>query len=747
MNDRTVFIMFRARTLACLGLLSIVVGCEPGAQRRAAAPSIADPVFLEQYAATYRFRLGKPSSINVTRDGDAVLFLRSEARSFVRNLYSFDVATRKETVLLTAEQILAGTEEELSVEEKARRERMRLAARGIATYDLSNDGKRMLVPLSGRLFVVERADALVKELRSDAGYPIDPQFSPDASKVTCVRNGDVYVIDIAQGKEIRLTTKTSDTITNGEAEFIAQEEMSRYHGTWWSPDGTRLVYQQTDTAGLEIFHILDPMHPEKAPQTWPYPRAGKKNATVRLGIIPAVGGKTTWIEWDHARYPYLATVKWTDHGPLTLVVQNREQTEAAVLVVDDRSGKSTLLFKEHDAAWLNIDQDVPRWLPEGRGFLWTTERRGTGQLELRKSNGELLYAVTPQENGYGGLLDVDVDSGEVFVSASRDPTERHIVRTRLFDPRSVPVAVTREPGVHRATFSKGHGVFVQTSSTPDGKTRWLVRRRDGSEIGELRSVAETPPFTPNVELVTVGDDRRYHALVIRPRNVEAGRKYPVIVYVYAGPQWAVVSRDPSNYLVQQWIADHGYIVVALDGRGTPGRGRAWERAIQGSFIDLPLADQVAGLQALGSRFAELDLGRVGIYGWSFGGYFSAMAVMRRGDVYHAGVAGAPVADWLDYDTHYTERYLGLPDANADGYKESSVLTYAEKLERPLLIIHGTADDNVYFTHALKISDALFRAGKQHDFLPLSNFTHMVPDPLVTTRLYTRIVEHFDQHLR
>jgi dipeptidyl-peptidase-4 len=265
--------------------------------------------------------------------------------------------------------------------------------------------------------------------------------------------------------------------------------------------------------------------------------------------------------------------------------------------------------------------------------------------------------------------------------------------------------------------------------------------------GKLTNVAEKPPFVPEVELAVVGDEPRLHAALIRPRNFDAMRRYPVVVNIYGGPTLQMVTLDRRRHLLNQWIADHGFIVVAIDNRGTPARNRPWERAIKGNFIELPLADQVRGLAALGEKYRELDLSRVGIYGWSFGGYASAMAVMQRPDVFHVGVAGAPVVDWADYDTHYTERYLGLPADNPSGYHASSVLTYADRLRRPLLIIHGTADDNVYFLHSMKLCDALFRAGRPYDFLPLAGFTHMVPDPLITQRLYGRIVDYFVEHLK
>jgi dipeptidyl-peptidase-4 len=233
---------------------------------------------------------------------------------------------------------------------------------------------------------------------------------------------------------------------------------------------------------------------------------------------------------------------------------------------------------------------------------------------------------------------------------------------------------------------------------------------------------------------------------VRPADYRPGTAYPVIVSVYGGPHSQQVTQAGRNYLLEQWLADHGFMVVSIDGRGTPARGRAWERALKGNLIDSPLADQVEALHALGASHPELDLTRVGIYGWSFGGYFAAMATLRRPDVFRAGVAGAPVTDWRDYDTHYTERYMDLPDSNAEGYRAASTLTYADRLERPLLIAHGTADDNVFFLNSMKLCDALFRAGKPFEFLPLTGFTHMVPDPLVTARLYQRIAEFLEDHV-
>ena len=251
----------------------------------------------------------------------------------------------------------------------------------------------------------------------------------------------------------------------------------------------------------------------------------------------------------------------------------------------------------------------------------------------------------------------------------------------------------------------------------------------------------------NLELTTVTGEHMYHAAVIRPNDFERGRQYPVILSVYGGPHAQMVSASSRRYILQQWFANQGFIVVCIDGRGTPNRGRLWERAIVGNFIDLPLDDQVTALQLLGARYPEMDMSRVGVYGWSFGGYFSAMAVMRRPDIFDVGIAGAPVADWEDYDTHYTERYIGLPQENPEGYRASNVLTWAPDLQRPLLIIHGTADDNVYFTHALKMSNVLVQEGIPHEFMPLSGMTHMVADPDIVIPMYERMIGFLTKHLQ
>ncbi|QOI99827.1 MAG: DPP IV N-terminal domain-containing protein [Phycisphaeraceae bacterium] len=723
----------------------------PPASGAGADPALRNTEFLEQFALTYRFSAGTPRSITVTPDGSAVLFLRSGPRSVVQNLYEFDTATGAERVVLTADQILRGGEETLSAEELARRERLRMTSRGIASFQLSKDGSRILIPLSGRLYVVERAGGRVTELPDGGGFPIDPTFSPDGDRVAVVRDSDLYVIDLATLRQIRLTTRPRETIEHGVAEFVAQEEMDRHRGYWWSPDGRSIAYTEVDTEGLERFTIADPMDPSKPAQTWPYPRPGKPNAKVRLGVIPAEGGATTWTatgtlggggEWE-----YLARVAWDENSPLTVTLQNREQTVMLAATVDPATGSLTPVRTERDPAWVNIHQSIPKWLPARGGYLWITERGGSNALVWSRGVEEFTLASPSVE----GLIAVDEERGTAYISAGPDPTEVHVWAVPLVS-RIAPRALTQGRGVHGAVFGKNFQTFVVSASTLDGRRSWDVYT-DGQRVGSLSSAAEPAPFMPMVELASVGVDPEFRAALIRPRDFDPSRRYPVLCNIYAGPTTTTVTTNLHAYLLDQWFADQGFVVVRIDNRGTTRRGRDWERAVKemsangkGNLIDLYLADQTAALAMLGARYRELDLARVGVYGWSFGGYYAAMAASRRPDVYHAAAAGAPVCSWEDYDTHYTERYLGTPQTNPEGYKASDVLTHLAGLRVPLLLIHGTADDNVYFMHSLKMADTLFRAQRPFEFLVLPGFTHMVPDPIVTRSLYGRMAGFFRQTL-
>ncbi len=707
-------------------------------------PIPLDANFLKDYAATRGFRLGRPAGLQVTPAGDAVLFLRSGPRSPRQALFLHDVEHGTTREWITPDSLLGGRQEDLSPEEKARRERMRMTAGGIATFQLSEDGAQVLVPLGERLFLVERATGSARELRTD-GPAFDPKLSPDARWVGFIRDHDVWVHEIGKDRNRRITRGGTEAVSHGEAEFVAAEEMYRYTGWWWAPDSRSILFEEVDARGVEEWFVADPAHPEQAPRPQFYPRPGHSNVVARLGIISIRGGRPVWVDWDTARLPYFTRADWHRQGGLTICVQSRDQREVRLLRVDPGRGTTTPLVTEGDPLWVNLDPQMPRWLEDGSGFLWTTERTGAWQLELHHPDGSLDHVLTPSTIGYQGFCAIDNARHQVVYAASQDPTQTQIWRASLNS--GVPERLTMAAGVHSAVFARNAPVWVLTSATPDSMPRSFVRHGNRGESTELPSVAEEPGFQPGAESLFLETDPGFYAEVIRPRQFRAGQRYPVLVDVYGGPHANVVQASMATRLLPQWLADRGFIVVSLDNRGTPRRGRDWERSIYQRFAEVPLEDQVAGLKALGARFPELDLQRVGIVGWSFGGYMSALAVLRRPDVFRAAVAGAPVTDWMDYDTHYTERYLGVPKPGESVYAANSLIDLAAHLDRPLLILHGTGDDNVFFRHSLKLAGALFRAGRPFEILPLPGLTHMVPDPVMMERQWGRTAEFFLRHLR
>jgi dipeptidyl-peptidase-4 len=717
-----------------------------------ADPESADLRYFRELVETRNYSLGQPVSPQITPDGKAVVFLRGGARDPVLRLYEFTIADTKLREILTPEKLLQGAEEKLSAEERSRRERDRQSLKGFTSFQLSKDGTKLLVALSSKLYVISRADGRVAELPGK-GW-LDPHFSPDGRSVAAVSGGELHVIDLEKLTEAALTSGANETVQHGTAEFVAQEEMDRHEGFWWSPDSKSIAYQETDNSGVESRFIADPLHPETTPAKNFYPRPGTQNAKVRLGIISAGGGETRWVEWDREKYPYLTRVVWKeDTAPLCILVQNRVQQEELLLSVDPKTGATRELLRETDPAWLNLDQKpMPIWLKDifsgvdGRQFLWSTERNGSWQIELRRVDGALVRAVTPPDFQLEELLDVNDSDRTIVVSGGPDSRERHLFRFSI-DEKAPPQQLTRNPGRHLALFGDNKETFLHRFDLLDGRSGWeVVRSPDAKPVVALPSVAEQPSSLPKVELVRTDGPRPMDGAIVRPRDFKKDTRYPVILDVYAGPHHKQVIAQPDRYMIDQWMADRGYIVVALDGRGTPGHGRDWERAIRGNLIKAALEDQVAGLEALAQREPAMDLKRVGVVGWSFGGYFSAMTVMQKPDVFRCAVVGAPVVTWENYDTFYTERYLGLPSENAEAYRASNVLTYAKDLRRPLLLIHGLTDDNVYAQHSMQLADALFNAGKSFNFLPLLG-THMVSEPILRLRRQTRIMEFFDAELK
>jgi dipeptidyl-peptidase 4 len=686
--------------------------------------------FPGQHARTRGFTLGAPRGFAVAADGGRVTFLRSLAGDdAVNRLWALDLdaAGAARPRLVADPAALLAEPESLPPAERARRERTRERAGGIVAYATDRDLTVAAFALSGRLFVADlRPGGQVGEVAT-AGPVLDPRPDPLGRRVAYVTGGALRVVELDPARpgdrQVAAERPLDPEVTWGLAEFIAAEEMGRDRGYWWDPEGRRLAVARVDTSAVQRFHLADPANPLLEPVVLRYPAAGTANAEVRLFVADLDGGRVE-VAWDRAALPYLVQVVWQPEGPLALLLQSRDQTRMRLLAADPATGATSPLAEADDPAWLEIVGGVPAWLAGGR-LVGTADDAACDTRRLTIDG----RPVTP-----AGLQVLDVvhaGGDQVLLRGGEDPTEVHV--WRLHAAAGANPALTRlsgAAGVHQA--SAGGDTVVLASAGLDHHGSQVSVHRGGRRVAAIASLAETPVLRPSVRLLRLGGQALRGALLLPP--APAAGPLPVLLDPYGGPHSRRVLASRDGFLVQQWFAEQGFAVLVADGRGTPGRGPAWERALRGDLAGPVLEDQVQALHAAAAEHPQLDLGRVAIRGWSFGGYLAALAVLRRPEVFHAAIAGAPVTDWRLYDTHYTERYLGDPAADPEPYRRSSLLADAAGLRRPLLLVHGLADDNVVAAHTLRLSGLLLAAGRPHCVLPLSGVTHMTPQRLVAENL-------------
>jgi dipeptidyl-peptidase 4 len=720
--------------------------------------------FPRQAGRTAGFTLGAPRSFRLSPDGQTVVFLRSKGGTdSVTCLWALDVATGTERLIADPAHLgMAGAEDDPI--EKARRERVREHAGGIVGYSTDAACTMASFILAGRVYLAEisapadragfpggglSAPGTVRELATSTPAA-DPRPDPAGRVIAYVSAGVLRVHDIATGEDRAIADpEGADGVSYGLAEFIAAEEMDRNRGYWWAPDGSAILTARVDETPVQVWHIADPANPATQPRAVRYPAAGTPNAIVSAHIATLDGGLTA-IEWDRTSFPYLVTATWDEpaedkgrkrgaSGQPFLVVSSRSQREMRVLAVDPVTGSTSLVLADTDPSWVDIVPGVPATTADGR-LVWTADIDGAKRL-ITGSPAEHAAGTaeirTPESLNVRAVLGVDGE--EILVSAYGD------------DPASICLWTVGPTGLARVSPADGAydgqlagGTLLlagRTLNTTGATVRVLQAEAAGdhkiwAEMADIASLAETPELPVPKPMLTwsAGPSRVRTAIVLPSWHEPGSGKLPVLCDPYGGPHGKRVIAARGAYLSPQWFAEQGFAVVIADGRGTPGRGPAWDRAVTGDLAEPVLDDQVDALHSAAEQCSDLDLSRVGIRGWSFGGYLAALAVLRRPEVFHAAVAGAPPTDWRLYDTCYTERYLGLPDEQPEVYARNSLLADAPKLTRPLLLIHGLADDNVAVAHTLRLSSALLAAGRAHSVLPLSGVTHMASQEEVAENL-------------
>jgi len=689
--------------------------------------------FPRQSARTQRFTLGAPRNITVAPTGERIAFLRSGGpEDPVTALWVLDLPDGEERCVADPRLLLADGIDDLPAEERARRERAREAAAGVTAY--ATDKAHVVAggALAGQLVVADLVTGTAQIL-DVPGPVIDPRPDPTGQRVAWVDGRALWIAELDDPAAARVLAADDDPeVRWGVAEFIAAEEMDRDRGYWWAPDGSALLAARVDDTPVDRWWIADPARPEQAPTQVAYPAAGTANSDVSAWIL-GLDDTRCGVSWDREAWPYLAAAAWDDHGPL-IAVHPRNQRAIDVHAVDAATGGTSLLFTDQDDAWVERAPGTPARLGDGR-LVMCSDRGGSRQLLVDG------HAVTPDDMQVRAVVHVGPDEVLFTANPIDDATGALVWR---WSSGGVE-ALTSGDGVHTA-IAGGHTLVVQSVSIDVKGTTVTVLTppasgpRRGPQAGppapvvrRPRSLAATPLIRPNVAIHHLGE-RRLATAILLPERHPPGVPLPVLLDPYGGPHAQRVLQARGAFISSQWFAEQGFAVVVVDGRGTPGRGAAWERAVRGDLAGPVLEDQLDALAAAAEIEPALDLTRVAIRGWSFGGYLAALAVLRHPDVVHAAIAGAPVTDWRLYDTFYTERYLGHPDTDAAAYEGSSVLADAWRLSRPLLLIHGLADDNVVSAHTLQLSAALLEAGRPHQVLPLTGVTHMASQEEVAENL-------------
>jgi len=674
----------------------------------------------------------------VAPDGSRVTFLRGKDSD--RNqldLWSYDIGSGQTRLLVDSKVVLPGSET-LSDAEKARRERQRIAAMtGIVDYQWSPDAQRLLFPLGGELYLYDlrqQGAAAVRQLTHGEGFATDAKLSPQGGFVSFIRDRNLWVIDLASGTPLQLTHDGSATIGNGVAEFVADEEMDRHTGYWWAPDDSAIAFARIDESPVPVQQRYEMYADRTEVVEQRYPAAGDANVQVRLGVIaPKADARPRWVDLGSEQDIYLARVDWRDPQHLTFQRQSRDQKQLALVETTLASGQQRVLVRETSPTWVPLHNSL-RFLADG-SLLWSSERSGFQHLYRIDRNGAAT-ALTEGPWPVDELLAVDESAGKVYFRAGMDsPRESQIYVVPL--QGGTPQRLSKAPGMHSASFARNAAVYVDSWSNTTTPPQIELFRANGEKIATLVDNDLADPQHPYARYraaqlpvefgtLTAADGRTpLHYSLIRPAGFDPGKRYPVAVYVYGGPAAQTVTDSwpgRGDHLFNQYLAQHGYVVFSLDNRGTPRRGRDFGGALYGRQGTVEVDDQLRGVAWLKQQ-PWVDPARIGVQGWSNGGYMTLMLLAKASDHYACGVAGAPVTDWGLYDSHYTERYMDLPGNNPEGYRQARVLTHVDGLRSRLLLVHGMADDNVLFTNSTALMSALQKRGQPFELMTYPGAKH------------------------
>jgi dipeptidyl-peptidase-4 len=700
-----------------------------------------------------------PKSLKFSPDGSRVTYLKGKSDDLYRyDLWEYNLGTQQHKLLVDSQVLFSGPEN-LSDEEKARRERQRIYGVGIMEYQFSQDGSALLFPLNGDIYYYHLANKLAKRLTDTKDFETDVKFSPKGNFVSFIREQNIYIQNIMSGDERQLTKDGAGTIKNGMSEFVAQEEMSRMTGYWWSPDEKTIAFLRVDESPVQTV-IRNEIYAEKIELIEQrYPATGTNNVKIQLAITDVKGKKTRFIDIGDNEDIYIPRVKWfNDSSHLSYQLQSRDQKKLTLKAYQLKKRRQKTLLTETSEQWINLHKDLI-FLNDNKTFIWASERDGFKHLYHYTLDGELIAQLTQGNWVVDSIANIDEKNGWLYFTGRADtPLERHLYRVPLSGKSPEQVQrISQRNGFHNISFSQKSGTYIDTFSNINTPTQVSLHANNGQHIMWLAENAITTkhpvaPFfndlvSPEFGSLTADDGKTdlFYKLY-KPKNMQPGKKYPVIVRVYGGPHAQRVTNRWQGADMTQYMLQQGYIVYQLDNRGSNYRGTAFEFPIYEELGNVEVNDQITGVKYL-HTLPYVDKERIGIYGHSYGGYMALMTMFKAGNYFKAGVSGAPVTDWLLYDTHYTERYLNHPKVNAKGYQNSSVFPYVSGLSGPLMVYHGMADDNVLFTNTTKLMKALQDQQKLFELMTYPGSKHSMRGEKVKKHLNKSIMNFFDRHFK
>ena len=734
-----------------LGLaLSSVATAAMAADKSPAAPG---DLTLQRVFGSPDLSGSRPRALRLSPDGLLLTFLKPRADEKERlDLWARDTRTGAERMLVDSKKV--GTGAELSEAEKMQRERARIGgSKGIVSYDWAPDGKTILVPLDGDLYLAT-LDGKTRRLTNTTDGELNPVVSPAGGFVSFVRDQNLFAQPLAGGEARAVTTEGGGTVHFGEAEFVAQEEMYRRTGYWWSPDDRYIAVERFDEKPVHVFTRASIGASGTSTYDQRYPGAGTPNALVDLYVMKPDGSGKVKVDLGNDPDIYLARVNWTPDGR-TLLVQreSRDQKTLDMLRVDPETGKSTVMFTERSGAksWLNLSDDY-RPMKDG-GLIWRSERDGFGHLYLFK-NGKWTQ-LTKGPWVVTNLVGVDEAKGRIWLTGTKDDAlEQHLYSLDIARP-NVLTRLT-EPGYTNSASmdDKASRLIVSRSSSTQPSQIYLADEA-GKRIDWINQNAVAPghPYYPYLAshqptkfgTIKAEDATTLYWEMITPK-LEPGKKYPVFFQHYGGPGTGQQVTHGWQGTLPQYLVDQGWIFFQIDNRGSYNRGKAFEDHIYHAMGTVEVADQLAGANYLKS-LPFVDGGKIATYGWSYGGYMSLKMLEKTPGVYAAAVSGAPVSDWQLYDTHYTERYLGDPAKDPKSYASSGAWADSSKITDPLLLIHGMSDDNVFLDNSLKVIAEMQKTDTPFEMMLYPGYTHRVGGPGISEHLWRTILDFLDRNVK